>query len=144
MRQICSLTTVVMRPNFTQTLLLLFMATLTSCTSYQTIATKEKINNTLLASLKTNKKHRFYMASGLEIQIHIDSIKNDTIFGRMRQPNVKGRKIPFTDSFDSINRNVVKIKQRKFNPYLTMGAVAPVIVIAIGAASAGPGDFWVP
>jgi hypothetical protein len=88
------------------------------------------------------------MASGLKIQVHIDSIKNDTIYGRMRQPNGtkrKGGKIPFTDSFDSINKNVVKIKQRKFNPYLTLCTVTPLIVIAMFIpGSSGPSGFWVP
>jgi len=102
----------------------LFVATLTSCTTYKTIAKKEEINEVFLSQLKTNKKHKFYMTSGIVLKVHIDSIDTERIYGRMRQSSDgKTRKIDFSDSIENLNKNVNKISRKKFNPYLSLAAV---------------------
>jgi hypothetical protein len=105
----------------------LFVTTLTSCTTYKTIASKEQINEVFLSQLKTNKKHKFYLTSGIVLKVHIDSIDTERIYGRMPQPSdgqTRPGKIGFSDSIESLNKNVNKISRKKFNPYLSLAAVA--------------------
>ena len=115
----------------------LLVATFTSCTSYKTIAKKETINKEFLSQLKTNKKYKFYLTSGVVLHVRLDSIDSERMYGQM--PKTRGAKrspgkIAFTDSIEGLNNNVNEISRKKFNPYLTIMAIGvPVAIMAIAA-----------
>ena len=115
----------------------LLVATLTSSSTYKTIAKKEAINKEFLSQLKTNKKYKFHLTSGVILYVRVDSVDSERIYGRMPQAHGAKRgpgKIAFTDSIESLNSNVNKISRKKFNPYLTVAAIGvPVGILALVA-----------
>ena len=122
-----------MRPSTNLIVVAIAATTLTSCTSYKDITKKNPINKEFLSQLKVNKRYKLYLNSGAVLKVRVDSIENERVYGRMwgssRDKNTQGS---FNDSFDRLSANVTKISRKKFNPYLTVLAVAiPVSAIAL-------------
>ena len=125
----------------TNLIVIVVLATaLSSCTSHKVITKNHPVNNELLSQLKVNKKYKFYLASGAVLKVRVDSVENERVYGRMlgssRDKTTQGS---FNDSFDSLSNNVTKISRKKFNPYLTVLAVAVPVgtVILYSAATLG-------
>lgn len=100
-----------------------------SCSSYHNVNKKAAIDPSLLSQLKVNKKYKFELASGRTIRLRIDSIKGERIYGRTFRSGdvfISKHNPVFSDSFENIENNVVKIYRRKFNPFLTILAVGGV------------------
>ncbi|HET6540593.1 MAG TPA: hypothetical protein VFG46_08925 [Chryseolinea sp.] len=71
------------------------------------------------------KNYKFYLSSGAVLKLRVDSVENERVHERMlglsRDKTTQGS---FNDSFDRLSNNVTKISRKKFNPYLTVLAVA--------------------
>ena len=106
--------------------------TLSSCTSYKVITKNHAVDKELLSQLRVNKKYKFYLASGAVLKVRVDSVENERVYGQMwgssRDKTTQGS---FNDSFDSLSNNVTKISRKKFNPYLTVLAVAVPVAAAV-------------
>jgi len=102
-----------------------------SCKSYQSITKTEKINKDFLSRLEPGKKYMFELRSGLRPIVEVMHVAHDTITGNIYQDDASGKrtKSSYSGSFESIEKDVVKISVRKNNPYLTTAA------IVVGAAS---------
>jgi hypothetical protein len=115
-------------------LLLALLLALPSCTSYVRIAKKEAITKDFVSHLRVNRRYKFHLATGSTMRVRVESIANDTVYGKVVQSGqvFASRKDPFSDSVESLDANVIKISRREFNPFLTiLVIVVPAFVLAI-------------
>jgi hypothetical protein len=107
---------------------------LSSCYSYKSITRNEPITKDFLSTLYPGGKYAFDLKSGQTMHIEITSTKNDTIVGVMHQNGIDGV-VDYSESFETIERNVARISRWKRDITLTVFAIAvpatlTVVVIA--------------
>ena len=113
---------------------------LSSCYSSKNLNKENKpFTDEFLSKLEPGKRYEFKLKTGPKQTIYVASVDNQTISGYYYAQNDKGKKTKtdYSTSFNSVQENVTEIHLRKFNPLLTIGAIAVpttlVILIAVNA-----------
>ncbi len=105
----------------------------TSCYSTKDITRNERITRNFLAELEPRKRYKFELSIGQIQSIYVTSVDDGRVVGFL-YPNGynKKNKVSYTDDFENIEKNVVKISERKINPLKTAIAILVPATIVIG------------
>ena len=111
-------------------ILFLLVHVLSSCVTYKNLTKHETITPEFLAGLKPDKKYIFELKNGIKQIVKVTQIKDNTITGLVLDKNADGKKwIDYSATFDTMQKEVVKISVKKINPYLTGAGVLVVALV---------------
>ena len=107
---------------------------LSSCYSSKNLNKEKKpFTEDFLSKLEPGKRYEFKLKTGQTQTVYLNSVDNQTISGFYFAPNGKGKKTKsdYSTSFKSVQENVTEILERKFNPFLTIVAIAAPVTLAV-------------
>jgi len=104
---------------------------LSSCYSYKSINKNEPITRENLSKLDLGGTYLFDLKAGEPFYVQVTNIKADTIVGVMHGKN-KSEFLNYSESFETIQRNVVKISLRRRDTTLTVFAIAVPAALTFG------------
>jgi hypothetical protein len=118
-----------------------FSMLLSSCYSYRRISGRAPITPDVIAKLKRGKTYKFELNSGLTQVIDITAVGNETVTGFVRMKDINGKSVDvaYSSSYETIEKGVVKISKKTFNPLLAVtwtAAFVGIVAIAVGASYA--------
>lgn len=117
--------------------MILITQVLTSCFTYQRITKRGEPLIEIKSKIQVNKMHWITLKSGTTLKVFVTNIDNEKVFGELLEKDATGFlvKYPFEETFENLERNTSKIEVKKFNPYLTIALIAPLIFSIIYTTS---------
>jgi len=115
-------------------ILVLLAQLLSSCFTYKSPTKKEPVTLDFISKLKPGERYKFELKTGQTLVIHILTVSTETITGYIYRHDGKGKvtKNDYSDTLQSVEKNVAKISVLKFNPYLTIVSIAVPIALLSG------------
>jgi hypothetical protein len=109
----------------------LLVIVFSSCVTYKNLTKREAITHELLAGLKEDEKYIFELRNGTRQVVKVVQVKDSVITGLFLDKNGTGKNWnDYSATFDTMQREVVKISMAKFNPYVTGAGILAFALVA--------------
>jgi len=114
-------------------LFFVFMVLLLSCASHKEHSNAEPITHEFLSKLESGKKYTFELKSGQTQKVGVTKIEDETISGYVLYEGTDGKTIrtSYSSSFESIERNVARITERKTDPLKVAIPLSAVVILLV-------------
>jgi len=113
-------------------IILLLIAQITSsCIAPKNLTKHKAITREFLAGLKPGKRYLFELKIGIKQVVKIEQINDDGFVAQIYGKNSDGKKVwsDYSETFETLQKNVAKISIYKVNPYWTIIAVVMGVVV---------------
>lgn len=121
-------------------LTVMILLSLSSCYTQKSLTGRgELITADIKSKIQPGKIHFITPRYGKRLKVYVTSVDSVKIYGKLYSRDAQGNstKSPFEDSFESLEKNAVKVEVRKINPWST-GLLLCTVIFIIPVIIGGP------
>lgn len=120
--------------------IILLSLSLSSCYTQKSLTGRgEPITADIKSKIQPGKIHFITPRYGKRLKVYVTSVDSVKMYGKLYSRDAQGNSIksPFEDSFESLEKNAIKVEVRKINPWTT-GLLLCSAIIMIPVIIGGP------